>query len=111
MLLTPTQSCGEANMYMEGFRCNVTGATSNTPVSRARAPVWCEDDQSNCVKGAKQMVYWNQLEGNNVVVSGFDLSGNPKSPGYNMKMGFENGEQRIYEAVFFMISLTTREWD
>jgi len=38
-----------------------------------------------------QMVYWNQLEGNNIVVSGSDLSGNPRSPTYNAKLGFSNG--------------------
>ena len=37
------------------------------------------------------MVYWNQLEGNNIVVSGSDLSGNPRFPTYNGKLGFSNG--------------------
>ena len=37
------------------------------------------------------MVYWNQLEGNNIVVSGSDLSGNPRFPTYNAKLGFLNG--------------------
>lgn len=43
----------------------------------------------------KQMVYWHQLDGNNVEVSGYDLAGDPKSPSYNRKMGFSNGEQNI----------------
>jgi hypothetical protein len=38
------------------------------------------------------MIYWNQLEGNNVVVGGQDLSGMPKSPGYNPKLGFVDGK-------------------
>jgi len=37
------------------------------------------------------MVFWNQLEGNNVNVSGLDLARQPKSPSYNMKMGFQAG--------------------
>jgi hypothetical protein len=38
------------------------------------------------------MVYWHQLEGNNVELSGNDLAGDPKSPSYNRKMGFSDGE-------------------
>jgi hypothetical protein len=38
------------------------------------------------------MVYWNQNSGNNVVVTGWDLNGDPKSPAYNSKMGFADGK-------------------
>ncbi|KAF9003575.1 hypothetical protein BDQ17DRAFT_1409017 [Cyathus striatus] len=85
--------CGEPNMYMHGFKCNVTGATSKTAVSEAKPPVWCEDDQAKCVKGAKQLIFWNQRSGNNTFVGGLDASGYPKSPGYNMKCGFQDGAQ------------------
>uniref|UniRef100_A0A8H7Y694 Uncharacterized protein n=1 Tax=Psilocybe cubensis TaxID=181762 RepID=A0A8H7Y694_PSICU len=85
--------CGQPNMYMLPYRCRVTGHTGPAAVASAVPPVWCEDDQSKCVKGAKQMVFWNQLEGNNVEVSGSDLSGQPKSPTYNAKMGFSDGAQ------------------
>jgi len=85
--------CGEPNMYMEAIRCNVTGATATKPVAAAKAPVWCEDNQSKCVKGAKQLIYWNQLDGNNIETSGFDLEGEPKSPAYNTKCGFPDGAQ------------------
>lgn len=37
------------------------------------------------------MVYWNQLEGNNVFVDGRSRIGELKSPGYNMVMGFRDG--------------------
>jgi len=47
--------CGIPNMYMQGFKCIVTNARSTTPVAPAVPPVWCEDDQSKCVKGAKQV--------------------------------------------------------
>ncbi|KAF2806914.1 uncharacterized protein BDZ99DRAFT_393162, partial [Mytilinidion resinicola] len=52
--------CGQPNMYMAGYRCNVTGATSTIPVAKGQTPVYCPDDASKCVKGAKQMVVWNQ---------------------------------------------------
>ena len=37
------------------------------------------------------MIYWNQRSGNNIEVSGWDRSGNHKTPTYNMKLGFANG--------------------
>ncbi|KAF8161583.1 hypothetical protein B0H34DRAFT_841179 [Crassisporium funariophilum] len=83
--------CGEPNMYMQPFKCRVTGNTGEAAVATAVPPVWCEDDQTKCVQGPKQMVYWNQLEGNNVEVSGFDLAGDPKAPTYNVKLGFSDG--------------------
>lgn len=60
-------------------------------VGRAKPPVWCAGDPSKCVKGPKQMLYWNQLEGNNIEVTGYNAAGQPNFPGYNMKCGFENG--------------------
>lgn len=85
--------CGEPNMYMQGFHCRVIGKTGSSAVASAVPPVWCEDNKSKCIQGPKQMVFWNQLEGNNIVVSGSDLSGNPRSPTYNAKLGFANGSQ------------------
>lgn len=85
--------CGQPNMYHQAFRCRVTGATSTTPVAAPQPPVWCEGNPDACTKGAKQMVYWNQAEGNNIWVDGFDMSGGHKSPGYNGKCGFWDGAQ------------------
>ncbi|KAL4080520.1 hypothetical protein J3A83DRAFT_4422106 [Scleroderma citrinum] len=85
--------CGEPNIYMEGFKCTVTNAKSTTPVGTPKAPVWCEDNQNNCVQGPKQIMIWNQQGGNNIEVSGFDLSGRNKSPAYNSKCGFQDGAQ------------------
>ncbi|KAI6101920.1 hypothetical protein F5141DRAFT_1136398 [Pisolithus sp. B1] len=85
--------CGEPNIYMEGFKCMVTNATSTTSLGTPSAPVWCEEDQSQCVQGPKQIMIWNQLEGNNIEVSGLDLSGMAKSPAYNTKCGFNDGAQ------------------
>lgn len=83
--------CGEPNMYMGGYRCRVTNSRSFFPLATAKPPVWCEDEPSACTQGAKQMVYWHQLEGNNVVTLGNQADGSPKSPGYNMKLGFQDG--------------------
>ena len=87
-------------MYMEPIKCNVTGATSTTPVAPGKAPVWCEDDQSKCVKGAKQMLYWHQQDGNNIETEGYDLAGSPKSPAYNMKCGFKDGSFLVPVVLF-----------
>jgi hypothetical protein len=78
--------CGTPNMYMAGYKCNVTGATSTTPVGTAKPPVFCADDSSKCQAGPKQMIIWNQAEANNVSPS------NGQSPGYNAKNGFANGK-------------------
>ncbi|KAK0210072.1 hypothetical protein DFS33DRAFT_1401973 [Desarmillaria ectypa] len=85
--------CGIPNMYMHPFRCTVTGATSTTAVGTPKSPEWCEDDQSKCVSGPKKFIIWNQNEADTVSVDGYDLSGQPKSPGYNTKMGFTGGAQ------------------
>ncbi|KAJ7500432.1 hypothetical protein B0H11DRAFT_1800351, partial [Mycena galericulata] len=85
--------CGQPNMYNLPYRCKVTGATSTTPVGTPKPAVWCENDPSACVTGPKQLLYWNQLDGNNIEVSGLDASGFPKSPAYNTKCGFDDGAQ------------------
>lgn len=78
-------------MYLQPFKCIVTGATSTTPVASPKPPVWCEDDQSRCVRGSKQMLYWNQQDGNNIWVDGYASNGDHKHPGYNYKCGFSDG--------------------
>ena len=84
--------CGEPNMYMQGFKCIVTNSISKTPLATPKAAVWCEDAPDNCTKGAKQLIAWNQRSGDNIEVEGFDKSGGNKSPGYNSKCGFSDGE-------------------
>ncbi|KAK0186079.1 hypothetical protein F5146DRAFT_936667 [Armillaria mellea] len=83
--------CGIPNMYMHPFRCTVTGATGTTAVGTPQTPVWCEDDQSKCISGPKKFIIWNQNEADTVSVDGYDLAGEPRSPGYNTKMGFDGG--------------------
>jgi hypothetical protein len=81
------RGCGQPNMYMQGYKCMVTGATSTTPLAKAQPPVMCDLDPSKCVVGAKQMIVWNQLTGNNVVTTG------SQTPAYNLRNGFKPGAQ------------------
>jgi hypothetical protein len=78
-------------MYHQGFRCRVTNPTSNTALATPKPPAWCEGQPDKCTKGAKQMLYWHQADGNNIITEGLDLAGQPKSPAYNMKTGFADG--------------------
>jgi hypothetical protein len=45
---------------MAGYKCNVTGSTSSKKVAAAKVPVYCADDATKCVKGAKQMIAFNR---------------------------------------------------
>ncbi|KAF7330347.1 hypothetical protein MVEN_02473000 [Mycena venus] len=76
-----------------GFRCQVTGEPGKTALASAVPPTWCEDSPADCTTGARQMIYWNQAEGNNIDVSGNDSRGFPKSPAYNSVLGFDEGAQ------------------
>ncbi|KAF2475468.1 uncharacterized protein BDR25DRAFT_279546 [Lindgomyces ingoldianus] len=80
--------CGQPNMYMQGFKCNVTAASPTAaPLATAQIPVYCADDDTKCVKGAKQMLAWNQKTGNNIETEDW------VTPNYNMKCGWKNGAQ------------------
>lgn len=61
--------------YMTGFRCNITGSTSNVPLAKPQLPRRCGADPpnnvpnptpGNCTYGAKSPFYWDQAERNNV---------------------------------------------
>ncbi|KAJ7183281.1 hypothetical protein C8R46DRAFT_1209440 [Mycena filopes] len=67
-------SGGEQN-YMNGFKCNVTGATSTVALATPQVPRRCGVDSANgkwhaapgnCTYGAKQPLYWFQQERNNM---------------------------------------------
>ncbi|THH29416.1 hypothetical protein EUX98_g4758 [Antrodiella citrinella] len=66
---------GSEQNYMNGFKCNVTGATSNVAVAPPQVPRRCGADPDhqvaqatpgNCTYGAKQPFYWFQAERNNM---------------------------------------------
>lgn len=82
--------CGISNIYMDAYRCQVTGASKTAlPVGKPRPPVWCESNQSACVKGPKQLIAVWQHDGNNIVLpGGVQKDGQFPSPGYNSKNGF-----------------------
>lgn len=90
-------NCGIPNMYMTGFKCQVTNARPDAPaIAPPQTPVWCEDDESKCVQGAKRMVIWHQDPSiNNIETDGQppQKDGQARSPGYNMKLGFRPGAQ------------------
>lgn len=72
-------------LYMNGFLCNVTESTSTTPVATPQLPVECIGDESKCVKGAKQALFWQGavLDGWNIADTGKMLP-----PVYNMDWGY-----------------------
>ncbi|CAG7940053.1 unnamed protein product [Penicillium salamii] len=54
--------CGQPNMYMAGYKCNVTGSSSTKKIASAKAATYCEDDTTKCVAGAKQMIAFNRMK-------------------------------------------------
>lgn len=67
-----TPDSGAEQMFMTGFKCKVTGATSAVPISTPQLARRCGADPtngrteatpSNCTYGAKQPFYWYQAEG------------------------------------------------
>lgn len=85
--------CGQDNMFMNGLKCKITNSTSTRKISTPQRPVYCKDDPDSCVKGAKEMIAWKQLSGNNYIARpGQDR------PGYNANLGFQDGAQNdIFE--------------
>ena len=84
---------GTDQMYMTPFVCKVTGATNAGKVAGGVAPLDCRDDQSKCVAGAKNPMYWKNLEGNNMPNEPHD------APIYSDGYGFADGAQNdIFES-------------
>ncbi|RSH79690.1 uncharacterized protein EHS24_009342 [Apiotrichum porosum] len=78
---------GAAEMYFNGFRCNVTGATGTVPLPTAQLARKCNVDKNNCTVGAKSPHYWWQKERNN------NFQGYSDPPFYNTDYGYQNGAQ------------------
>jgi len=85
------RGCGEPNMYMQGFKCKVTGSNSNRQLATAQPPRYCPNI-NDCVRGAKQMIAVRQAEGNNVQVPPGDNPDNPLVQ-YSTTWGFSPGAQ------------------
>lgn len=81
---------------MNGFRCNITGSTSDVPLAAPKVARRCGTDPDNsktfsapgnCTYGAKQPLYWLQAERNNV------FEGDHSPPVYNDRYNFLDGAQ------------------
>ncbi|KAI0709939.1 hypothetical protein C8Q76DRAFT_85190 [Earliella scabrosa] len=88
-------SGGEQN-YMNGFKCNVTGSTSDVALAKPQVPRRCGEDPDygkpdaapgNCTYGAKQPFYWFQAERNNM------FEGEYAPPFYTDLYNFKDGAQ------------------
>ncbi|KAM5544533.1 hypothetical protein V8D89_001431 [Ganoderma adspersum] len=88
-------SGGEQN-YMNGFKCNITGSTSNVALAKPQVPRRCGADPDfnkagavpgNCTYGAKQPFYWFQSERNNM------FEGTYAPPYYTDLYNFKDGAQ------------------
>ncbi|KAH9917023.1 uncharacterized protein B0H18DRAFT_1036276 [Fomitopsis serialis] len=100
MWIHSPDSGGEQN-YMNGFRCNVTGATSDVALAQPQVPRRCGSDPDNdrpeanfgnCTWGAKQPFYWLQQERNNM------FEGYYSPPFYTNLYNFLDGAQQdIFE--------------
>jgi len=87
------KGCGEPNMYMQGFKCMVTGSNSNRRLARAQPPRFCKNNPFECVGGAKQMIAVRQAEGNNV-----QLPPNGEYVSYSSDFGFfPSAQNDIFE--------------
>jgi len=86
------KGCGEPNMYMQGFKCMVTGSNSNRRLAQAQVPRYCANFPQNCVRGAKQMMVYEQAEGNNVQRPGDDFVSYSDAWGY-----FPGAQNDIFE--------------
>lgn len=84
------KGCGQANMYMQPYSCNVTNVDESVakPLAKAQPAKWCKNDSATCLEGAKQMIVFNSLEDDNV-------QGVPQfeTPVYNEACGFKAGAQ------------------
>ncbi|KAI0775242.1 hypothetical protein BD413DRAFT_611566 [Trametes elegans] len=86
---------GSPQMYMNTFRCQVTGDVGSQPIGKPAVPRRCGPDPElnrpavpeNCTVGAKQPMYWHQAEGSNM----FEDPNTP--PAYNALYGFADGAQ------------------
>lgn len=99
---------GTANFYMTAFDCSVTGSPADaTAIAPPRDPVFCRDDPSSCIKGAKRPIYAYNTPSN------VPWIGNDDRAGYHASWSFgTNGAQNdIFRTFRNTGLLTAREMD
>lgn len=88
---------GSEQIFMNAYRCKVTGSSSSKKLATPRLARRCGPTLDaekvtvapwNCTYGAKQAIYWLQKDGNTF----FEASHDP--PYYNEFYGFTNGAQK-----------------
>ncbi|GAA6016275.1 hypothetical protein JCM10207_000454 [Rhodosporidiobolus poonsookiae] len=79
------------NSYMTGFLCKITDATSAARWSEPQDAIWCGDDPSKCVKGARRPMYAYNTPNN--IPFWDENDPNAKRPGYNSNCGWDDGAQ------------------
>ncbi|CAL1716080.1 unnamed protein product [Somion occarium] len=91
-----SQDSGGEQNYMNGFKCNITGSTSNVALATPQLARRCGADSENgkpeaspgnCTYGAKQPFYWFQQERNNM------FEGTYSPPFYLDLYNFKDGAQ------------------
>jgi len=102
---------GAEQIYMNGYACQITGATSSVPLAKPHVPRRCGADNDpelvkpaapqNCTYGAKTPIYWNQKDGNNL------FEGTHAAPYYNDLYGFSDGAQND---IFLDSKLPAMNW-
>lgn len=101
---------GAEQMYMNGFQCQITGATGTSALAQPQLPRRCGADKryneagnpQNCTYGAKQPMYWLQKERNNM------FEANHMPPLYNDLYGFADGSQ---DDIFVNSKLQAMNWE
>ncbi|KAH9902992.1 hypothetical protein C8Q73DRAFT_742224 [Cubamyces lactineus] len=87
---------GSEQIYMNGFKCKVTGDVGTQPLGKPAVPRRCGADPDNgrpdptpgnCTIGAKLPMYWYQREGNNMFEDTYH------APYYDDLYGFHDGAQ------------------
>ncbi|BGP49633.1 hypothetical protein JCM10450v2_005534 [Rhodotorula kratochvilovae] len=79
------------NSYMTGFLCKIDGATSTAKWDDPQNAVWCAEDPSKCVTGARRPMY--AYNNPNNVPEWDSTNPNAKRPGYNSDWGWKDGAQ------------------
>jgi hypothetical protein len=73
---------------MTPFVCDVTNSTTTKKLGKAIPPVKCDTNKAKCIVGAKQPMYWENKEGNNMLEPGH------YAPTYSNAYNYKEGAQK-----------------